>query len=96
MKKIDIFRKANIAKYEFTMKNITPFLLFLLVSVTYSGDLPGLDSLNVGDKAEIIMIEKSIYSGDYDSTSIYIKLIERMINLNVQKCGYTAKKNRMP
>jgi len=58
------------------MKNIITLFLFLCATVTYSGDLPGLNSLNVGDEAEIIMIEKSIYSGEYDSTSVFVKLIE--------------------
>lgn len=52
------------------------FLLFLFSSVSYSGDLPGLDSLDLGDEVEIVMIEKSIYSGENDSTSVYVKLIE--------------------
>ena len=58
------------------MKKIIPLLLFLFVSVSYSGDLPGLDSLDLGDEVEIVMIEKSIYSGENDSTSVYVKLIE--------------------
>lgn len=55
---------------------VFPLLLFLFVSVSYSGDLPGLDSLDLGDEVEIVMIEKSIYSGENDSTSVFVKLIE--------------------
>ncbi len=71
------------------MKILASILLFsIYIPTLFSAEIIGLDSINLGDKIEILNLKKSVYTGEIDTNIIYLRLFE---NPNADKPNMLVK-----
>lgn len=69
------------------------FLTFSFIFPAKSNTIIGLDSLNLGNKIEILKVKKSIYTGNKDTIRVYVEYFE---NLKSDKPDFFIKYSNLP